>query len=343
KYPDSFTCLDERVHADRRKLVNNLYSMSSILRAEDRMGECIDLFMLRMDEFAASGEIVDLATWVQMYAFDVVGQLFFSRMFGFMQDKTDYGGYIKSLDLLLPILTASCVLPTYIRPFFLYGGALVPRIFKALGCLTDIEKAADRCIADEQEVRKSGEKTERNDVLESLFNIVRDKGEMADFGMTEVKVEVYVALFAGSDTTAAAMCSILYHLMKSPRVYRRLVEEIDQANICGKLGSENVLYNEAVSLPYLDACCKEGMRLHPSVGLTLPRNVPPGGCEILGVRFEEGTRVGVNAAVIQRDTSIFGVDAEEFNPERWFREDAAKMDRFMFQFGGGSRTCIGKN
>lgn len=85
------------------------------------------------------------------------------------------------------------------------------------------------------------------------------------------------------------------------------------------------------------------MRLHPSIGLTLPRHVPAGGCQIAGQWFLEGVRVGVNAAVVHRDQTIFGTDADELVPERWFRPEAANMERYMFQFGGGARTCIGKN
>jgi hypothetical protein len=54
-------------------------------------------------------------------------------------------------------------------------------------------------------------------------------------------------------------------------------------------------------------------------------------------------RVGVNPYVLHYQTSIFGDDAEDFNPDRWFRPDAAVMDRYMFQFGSGTRVCIGKN
>ena len=73
------------------------------------------------------------------------------------------------------------------------------------------------------------------------------------------------------------------------------------------------------------------MRLHPSVEMTLPRHVPVGGAVIAGGWFPEGTRVGVNAAVMQRDKSVFGEDADAFVPERWFRSDATKMERYMFQ------------
>ncbi|TPX07530.1 uncharacterized protein E0L32_002133 [Thyridium curvatum] len=345
KYPDSFTSLDEKEHASRRKIVNNLYSMSSISRSEDSIDLCTDTLLDKMNSFSESGEIIDMAQWAQMYAFDVIGQLFFSRMFGFLKAEHDHLGYIRSLDLLLPILTVSSVMPTYVRSFFLLGGAIFPRVLKALQSLGEVDKAADLCIAERQDLVEKGEDGEKKDILSSLFQVMHDKGEKVDFKLSEVKVEVYAALlrFAGSDTTAAAVSSILYHLMKNPSAYNTLVEEIDNATRAGDLSVPAIRYQEAIKLPYLDACCKEGMRLHPSVGYHLPRTVPQGGCSILGEWFPEGSRVGVNAAVIHFDRSIFGEDADEFRPERWFRPEAVKMDRYMFQFGGGSRTCIGKN
>lgn len=92
-----------------------------------------------------------------------------------------------------------------------------------------------------------------------------------------------------------------------------------------------VQYHQAIGLKYLGACCKEGMSLHPSVVMTLPRHVAAGGAVIAGEWLPEGIRVGVNAAVTQRDKSIFGEDADAFVPERWFRHDAARMERYMFQ------------
>ena len=67
--------------------------------------------------------------------------------------------------------------------------------------------------------------------------------------------------------------------------------------------------------------------------MLLPRHVPKGGCFIAGAWFPEGTRVGVNAAVVRRDTGIFGEDADDFVPERWFRDNATMMERHMFQVG----------
>lgn len=129
---------------------------------------------------------------------------------------------------------------------------------------------------------------------------------------------------------AAAITAILYHLLRTPSAYAKLTAEIDQASGAGFL-DRVVQYHQAIGLKYLGTCCKEGMRLHPSVGMTLPLHVPAGGAVIAGEWLPEGTRVGVNAAVTQRDKSIFGEDADAFVSERWFRPDAARMERYMFQ------------
>lgn len=135
----------------------------------------------------------------------------------------------------------------------------------------------------------------------------------------------------------------MYHLMKDPTCMKKLVAEIDDFDSRGQLGSPHITYAEAMKMPYLVACCKEGMRLHPSVGLGMPRHVPEGGATISGFYFPQGSKVSMNGAVVHYDESIFGKDAAKFNPDRWIDGDAALMDRHMLHFGGGSRTCIGKN
>ena len=148
--------------------------------------------------------------------------------------------------------------------------------------------------------------------------------------------------FAGADTTAIAINSILYHLMLNPNAYSKLSSEIDTAIAKGTL-SLPIPYAQAIRLPYLKACINEGMRLHPSVGLTMPRIVPAGGATISGFYFPEGYRVGINGAVVQYDKDVFGPDAEVFRPERWLEGDSSRMEKTMLVFGAGARTCIGKN
>lgn len=54
----------------------------------------------------------------------------------------------------------------------------------------------------------------------------------------------------------------------------------------------------------------------------------------------------MSAPTIHCDKSIFGVDADEFRPERWLEaapDQLKNMDRGFLAFGYGARTCIGKN
>ena len=129
--------------------------------------------------------------------------------------------------------------------------------------------------------------------------------------------------------------------MRNSAAYEKLTAEIDAAVADGTL-SIPVAYVEAVKLPYLKACINEGMRLHPSVGLTIPRLVQAGGATISGFYFPEGYRVGVSGAVGQYD-KVFGPDADSFNSDRWIYGDVIRMDKTMIQFGAGPRTCNGKN
>lgn len=156
-------------------------------------------------------------------------------------------------------------------------------------------------------------------------------------------------VFAGSDTTAASLRSILYQLLRNSAKMECLRQELDKAAKTGEL-SDPVTDKEARALPYLNAVIKEGMRMHPSIGLLLEREVPEGGAVICGRHIRAGTIVGINPWVMHYDTEVFP-QPESFQPERWLSTDdstveqerLARMERSFFAFGAGSRTCIGKN
>lgn len=167
--------------------------------------------------------------------------------------------------------------------------------------------------------------------------------------------------FAGSETTAISLSAVFYFLLKNPAALARLQDEIDDAARSGAFADSDtglVTWHESQHLPYLDACIKEAFRLHPAAGLPLERIVPDGGTEIAGHYVPGGTIVGCSAWLIHMNKDVFGDDAELYRPERWFlNEELAKtksgrevedrrikeMNGTMFQFGMGSRTCIGKN
>lgn len=149
-------------------------------------------------------------------------------------------------------------------------------------------------------------------------------------------------IFAGSDTTAISTRAIIYYLLKYPQCKQRLVEEIDGLRNQGKL-SDPVKLGEADKMPYLQAVMYEALRLHPAVGMSLPRDVPEGGATIAGTYLPAGCVVGANPWVIHRNQEVYGDDVESFRPERWMKENNGDMHRFFFAFGSGARMCLGRN
>ena len=180
---------------------------------------------------------------------------------------------------------------------------------------------------------------DQKDLLSKLFAVHKEKPEYDYNGVVSMATS---NIFAGSDTTAISIRAIIYHLLKNPDCKRKLMEDIDQRRRNGTL-SDPVKLEEANHMPYLQAIMYEALRLHPAVGMTLPRVVPPGGIEIDDTFIPAGTIVGVNPWVVHRNKQVYGDDIEVFRPERWMKEDVGDMHRFFFSFGAGARLCLGKN
>ena len=59
-------------------------------------------------------------------------------------------------------------------------------------------------------------------------------------------------------------------------------------------------------MPYLQAVVREGMRLHPSTGYILGRQVPAGGVEIASKFIPEGNVIGINPWVAHVNKEVYG-------------------------------------
>ena len=158
---------------------------------------------------------------------------------------------------------------------------------------------------------------------------------------------MHVNVMAGADTVAISLKAILYYLHKNPPKKEKLLQELTSAHL-----KTPVSWKESQHLPYLDACIKEGLRLHPPIGFGLEREVPESGLQMSdGYTLPRGTRVGMNAWVVGRQ-DVFGADVDSFVPERWLQYDGedeqahqervARMKRADLVFGAGSRSCTGR-
>lgn len=278
------------------------------------------------------------------YAFDVIGNLTFSQTLGFIEESRDVDNVISSIGAFFIYAAVVGQVPWLHK--LLAGNPLLPVVMPAIETFNPAVNFANKCMKEmgTEEVNKG-----RDDFLVRFQKMMKDgvRGGTngGAFESADIVNHTSTNVLAGSDTTAIALRSIIHNLITSPVCYNRLLREIDELDKAGRL-SDPVKESEARQMPYLQAIIKEGMRLHPSVGMLMERHVPKGGATICGKFIPEGYVVGMNPWVIGRDKRVYGEDADEFRPERWLDADPEQlkeMERSSLAFGAGSRVCIGKN
>lgn len=157
---------------------------------------------------------------------------------------------------------------------------------------------------------------------------------------------------AGSDTTAAALTSTMWFLLRTPTALQRLREELSSI----KLESQNKdsspelsiwHYDEVRDLPYLRACIDESLRLRPPIAYQLPRLISRP-TKIAGHDILPGTVVAVAPYSVHRHPSLYR-DPDEYQPGRWidfdeqFPKQREDLKAYNIVFSQGSRACIGRH
>lgn len=323
--PDIFTETREAVHAVKKRYASNPYSMSSMQSLSVYIEETERLLMSKMDAMCQSQDkYCNLGDYLHYYAFDVLGEIAFSRKFGFIECGYDLEGAIKTIDDMQWYDGIIGQIPEWDFAFRRNP------LWKFVPWLSTSNFLITRMALEEMGKRKKygSKEIDRKDLLSSLMAAHEKAPE--HFKEGDVFAVAHGAIFAGSDSTASTMQSFCHHVLRDPAIYARIKSEIDEAYAAGKL-SNMPQWNEVQALPYFQACLKEAMRLRPAVGLNITRLVPPEGAEIDGKRFPGGTRVALNAWVLHRNEQVFGRDPKTYRPDRWLEGDAKMMDRFMYQ------------
>ncbi|CEL06020.1 hypothetical protein ASPCAL07132 [Aspergillus calidoustus] len=99
--------------------------MSSILNSAQYIGSCTETLTKRLYDIADQSAPVDLGKLLNMlalptlYAFDVLGELFYGKSFGMVERRKDVGYFGKSIESLLPIFAVGGTLPSYLTSLYL--------------------------------------------------------------------------------------------------------------------------------------------------------------------------------------------------------------------------------
>lgn len=89
---------DEAQHAAMKRPIAQAYSLSTLVDFEPFIDSTTAVFFSRLDElYADTDQVCDLGEWLQMYAFDVIGELTFSKRLGFLESGQDVEGIMANV------------------------------------------------------------------------------------------------------------------------------------------------------------------------------------------------------------------------------------------------------
>ena len=176
--------------------------MTNVLESERYVDRVTTAFMAQLGKFAAAaaqGGVVggggdfDLCDWLERHTADVVGELMFGRPLGALDQSPAVQGYLSSRNALLQLISTMSVAPSYVRPFFVPLALLSSTLRLGFTAFRDLLKWAADAVA-ERKQGASGRAKGRVDMMDKLYRIVEEKGEVLDFGPNDVAVEVAAAL-----------------------------------------------------------------------------------------------------------------------------------------------------
>ncbi|QKX54947.1 uncharacterized protein TRUGW13939_02037 [Talaromyces rugulosus] len=277
---------------------------------------------------------LDMSQFTQAFAFDVLGEVGFGGSFDLVRTRGQGKGnaIVHAVGLSFLALANLGYIPGQSR--WLKSKAFITLCRLAGIDLSKLQQlfkttqySEELILGRQQEARRT-----RTDLLQQFIDARTREGK--PLVHQELLGEVVSLLGAGADTTAIGIRAALGPLILHRTASCKVAEEIDRfyvANIPNGGSDREITYRECLTLPYLQAVIKEGLRMHPSIQFQLPRYVPTGGVTIRGTYIPEGTEVSMSPVASNRDTAIFGEDAHIWDPDRWLvdKERAARMDKHL--------------
>nr|VWO94959.1 Cytochrome P450 monooxygenase CYP52X1 [Ganoderma boninense] len=292
-----------------------------------------------------SGKVLDVNDWMARTTLEMLGQAGLGYSFdNFEEDSIDpYGESIKMFfPTIGPIVKFGFLVEQFSWIFsdaaLLWLLSLIPsEDMRRMLKITDTMREHSQRIIDEKKAAlKKGNDAlkhavgEGKDIMSICLKAntaAEDKEKMTD---EEILAQTSTFILAGMDTTSNALSRILHLLAQNPSVQEKLRAEIVEAH--GGAGSDAnaaIPYDDLNKLPYLDAVCRETLRIHAPVVLAgrlaakdmvLPLATPVRGNDgrvMHEVVVPKGAGVLLHYQGTNSAPELWGDDAHEWKPERW--------------------------
>ncbi|KAI0631283.1 cytochrome P450 [Trametes polyzona] len=374
--PGLFATLGDH-HRKQRKQLNPVFSVTHLRQMTPIFHEILRSAIesrVRAGSNSTDFAEVDMVGWMGRTALELMGQAGLGYSFDpLVEDASDaYGVALKDL---MPAFAQAGGMQQYIP---LFEAIVPPRWRRAVAELipspalrrlmrisdtlhtrsVEIFEAKKRALlaGDEAPKEQVGEGRDLMSILLRENMIAAEEDKMPE---DELIGQMSTLTFAAMDTTSNALSLTLWRLAQNKDAQERLRQELSEAK--DNCGIDDIPYDDLVSLPYLDAVCRETLRLHVPApfrfrearqDVVLPLSQPVKGRDgrlMHEILVPKNTSVFVGIQASNTNQALWGPDAYEWKPERWLGPlpDAvlgAKIPGVyanLMTFWGGGRACIG--
>ncbi|KAI0328016.1 cytochrome P450 [Cubamyces sp. BRFM 1775] len=356
----------------QRKLLNPVFSVAHLRNMTHifynisyKLRDAIDR------RLGNNGAVIDVNGWMARTTLEMLGQAGLGYSFdNFEGDSTD--AYGESLKTFFPnlnrIIKYSFLIPK-IANFLsestlrkLARAAPHPDIQRMMEISDTMAQRSIEIINEKKAaLLKGGDSLvhqigEGKDIMSLLLKANMAASEAERHTDEELIAQMSTLILGGMDTTSNALSRVFHLLAERPDIQDKLRAEIIEA-----CNGEILSHDNLIKLPFLDAVCRETLRLYAPVQFTsrevaqdakLPLLSPIRGVDgtmMSEIAVPKGTIVLLNYTGSNTNRELWGDDASEWKPERWLGQLPPALDDArvpgvysnLMTFSGGGRSCIG--
>ncbi|KAI9711590.1 MAG: hypothetical protein M1820_002155 [Bogoriella megaspora] len=334
----TFATVDADLHRARRAALNPFFSAQAIARLRPIVQGLVDRFTDRMGNCAMRNELVPIFYAYRALTIDIISEYAFGSTLE-MLDRADWGSSFysawRSLWEMSPwtrqwpsLFSFMMQLPSWAQEILNPKAAEVGKMFR------DVDRHTKALLHSDPEVLKGqGHPTIVWEIAHSDALPPQEKT------WKRISVEANSILAAGFETTGSMLAVATFHILRNHDIHQRLQQELEYAiPDPAKIPAHVVLEK----LPYLTAIIKETLRIAVGAYSRLSRVNPHESIIYREWIIPPGTAVGMSALFIEHNPIIFP-NPDSFIPDRWLRDDARALERYLVTFGRGTRSCVGIN
>lgn len=258
-------------HSRQKKAILRAFSEPALKSHEQILRPFVEILIQRLQTLSARNpdSFVDLTEWYNHVMFDFMSLELFGESLGCLESARNHSwvNMLFSSIKAWAILSQGSYFPAF--SWIIHVAALL--------FYPDILRHRNKKFASISS--KVSEKRVSEPSQPTFSSYIRANGDpKSTLSEEEILSNHSFMMMAGSETTATLLSGCTFFILRSPRVYKKLSQEIRNSF---SLSSE-ISFSSLADIAYLRAVLQETLRMYPPLPLGMPRVVPSGGSTVSG-------------------------------------------------------------